>query len=77
MNTPSAMNNMMPHHRIGSKEKKPTYKKAKDGTIIDKTTGKAIGIYKSHESPNPGERSCKINGKLVAYLPMSETVVPG
>jgi len=72
MNKIVAMNNMIPHHKIGSQEKKPTYKIV-DGKIINKQTGKPIGKFLHYGPPKVGERACNIRGALASYLPLAES----
>lgn len=75
MNKLNAMNNMMPHHRTGSKEKKPTYR-LEDGAIINKQTKERIGWYAHKGAPAAGERFCRINGIPVSYRPLDEPAAP-
>ena len=72
----TGMNNALPHHTAGSKEKKPTYKKLEDGTIIIAQTGDKIGTYAHGGSPMPRERVCKIGGRLISYIPLGEPAAP-
>ncbi|MFA5930178.1 MAG: hypothetical protein WC861_04815 [Candidatus Micrarchaeia archaeon] len=76
MATFQQLDNIIPGCRHKNDAKKQVYIRKDDG-IINRDTGKRIGIFTHYGEPNPSERACniKVGGKnrMAAYLPLHET----
>ena len=67
----------VPHCRKPSTgQPKQSYWKRPDGKIVGKGTGDVVGTYAHSGPPNRGERACKVNGRLVSYVPLADEPSP-